>query len=134
MTEYLYDKENPRSVLKAKTLGWSSFYEGMPNHFERTEMIARKMLKETDNDLAKISLDLNKTPDHGQRWRALKNLVNAMRNPFGLLSWRLIYQMKQNRKFSPYYAFVGITLFGIFWHLKERSKSKLNLISNHFHK
>ena len=41
MTEYLYDKENPRSPLKFKSQGWESFYKGMPNHFERTEMIAR---------------------------------------------------------------------------------------------
>ncbi len=41
MTEYLYDKENPRSPLKNKSLGWESFYPGMLNHYERTEMLAR---------------------------------------------------------------------------------------------
>lgn len=41
MTEYLYDKENPKSPLKSKNPGWSSFYKGVPNQFERTEMIAR---------------------------------------------------------------------------------------------
>ena len=41
MTEYLYDKENPRSPLRNKPQGWDSFYRGMPNHYERTEMITR---------------------------------------------------------------------------------------------
>ncbi len=41
MSEYLYDKENPRSPLRNKPQGWESFYPGMPNHFERTEMITR---------------------------------------------------------------------------------------------
>ena len=41
MTEYLYDKENPKSNLRYRSQGWESFYKGMPNHFERTELIGR---------------------------------------------------------------------------------------------
>ena len=41
MTEYLYDKENPRSPLRNKPQGWESFYRGTPNYFERAEMITR---------------------------------------------------------------------------------------------
>jgi hypothetical protein len=41
MADYLYDKENPRSPLRGKPQGWESFYPGMPNHYERTEMITR---------------------------------------------------------------------------------------------
>jgi hypothetical protein len=41
MTEYLYDKENPKSRLRYKAQGWESFYRGMPNQFERAEMIGR---------------------------------------------------------------------------------------------
>ena len=41
MTEYLYDKENPKSRLRYKPQGWESFYRGMPNNFERAELIAR---------------------------------------------------------------------------------------------
>lgn len=41
MTEYLYDKENPKSRLRYKPQGWESFYRGMPNHFERAELIGR---------------------------------------------------------------------------------------------
>ena len=41
MTEYLYDKENPRSPLRNKPQGWESFFFFFPNHFERTEMITR---------------------------------------------------------------------------------------------
>ncbi len=41
MTEYLYEKENPKSPLRYKSQGWESFYRGMPNHFERAELIGR---------------------------------------------------------------------------------------------
>lgn len=41
MTEYLYDKENPKSRLRYKPQGWESFYRGMPNNFERAELIGR---------------------------------------------------------------------------------------------
>ena len=56
MTEYLYDKENPKSLLKYKPQGWESFYRGMPNHYERVEMIGRNLLKITDNDFLKVSV------------------------------------------------------------------------------
>jgi hypothetical protein len=41
MTEYLYDKENPKSRLRYKPQGWESFYRGMPNNYERAELIGR---------------------------------------------------------------------------------------------
>jgi hypothetical protein len=56
MTEYLYDKENPKSNLRYKSQGWESFYKGMPNHFERTELIGRRLLKDYDGDLSKLSV------------------------------------------------------------------------------
>jgi hypothetical protein len=56
MTEYLYDKDNPKSILRYKPQGWESFYRNMPNQYERTEMIARRLLKDYDGDLSKISV------------------------------------------------------------------------------
>jgi len=124
MTEYLYDKENPRSVLKSKPLGWSSFYPGMPNHFERVEMIGRRVSKEFDGDLAKLSLDMNKTPDHAQRWRLLKNITRFCRNPHGFITWRFIYAVNQNRGPNMWYIFVGGGIAAIFLGLAQRSQSK----------
>ena len=56
MAEYLYDKLNPKSHLKGKVYGWESFYRGLPNHFERVEMIGRKLLKEYDGDFTRVSV------------------------------------------------------------------------------
>jgi hypothetical protein len=56
MTEYLYDKENPKSRLRYKPQGWESFYRGMPNNYERAELIGRRLLKDYDGDMAKISV------------------------------------------------------------------------------
>jgi hypothetical protein len=56
MTEYLYDKENPKSKLRYKPQGWESFYRGMPNELERAELIGRRLLKDYDGDLSKISV------------------------------------------------------------------------------
>lgn len=57
MAEYLYDKQNPKSHLKGKVYGWESFYRGLPNHYERVEMIGRKLLKEFDGDFTKVSVN-----------------------------------------------------------------------------
>lgn len=56
MTEYLYDKENPKSHLRYKSQGWESFYRGMPNHFERSELIGRRLLKDYDGDFSKLTV------------------------------------------------------------------------------
>jgi len=56
MAEYLYDKQNPKSHLKGKVYGWESFYRGLPNHYERVEMIGRRLLKEYDGDFTKVSV------------------------------------------------------------------------------
>ena len=41
MTEYLYDRDNPKSVLATKSTGIEGLYMGLPNMNERAEMIAR---------------------------------------------------------------------------------------------
>ena len=41
MTEYLYDRDNPKSVLHTRTTGIEGFYYGLPNINERADMVAR---------------------------------------------------------------------------------------------
>lgn len=58
MTEYLYDRENPKSHFRQRLTGIEGFMHGNPNKFERAEMIGRALAKETDGDFTKF---VNKT-------------------------------------------------------------------------
>ena len=53
MTEYLYDRENPKSNLRQKLTGIEGLMYGVPNINERAEMINRSLLKHTDGDITK---------------------------------------------------------------------------------
>ena len=41
MTEYLYDRDNPKSLLRNRTSGISGLFYGVPNINERADMIGR---------------------------------------------------------------------------------------------
>lgn len=123
MTEYLYDKENPKSPLRNKPQGWESFYLGMPNHFERTEMITRRLMKDYDGDLSKFSLEIRKPHDRGQRWRTLKNLAAWARNPIGRFAWRLTYTANYNRFPSPWYMVTGACVTSIVLQMAYKASS-----------
>ena len=41
MTEYLYDRDNPRSVLRTRGTGIEGYMGGMPNMTERADMVGR---------------------------------------------------------------------------------------------
>ncbi len=41
MTEYLYDRENPKSALAQRSTGIEGFMYGNPNSMERADMIGR---------------------------------------------------------------------------------------------
>lgn len=41
MTEYLYDKDDPKSNLRSPITGIETFNYGVPNLYERAEMVAR---------------------------------------------------------------------------------------------
>lgn len=41
MTEYLYDRDNPKSALREKLTGIEGLMYGVPNISERAEMINR---------------------------------------------------------------------------------------------
>ena len=41
MTEYLYDRENPKSALQTRGTGIEGFMYGNPNMMERADMVGR---------------------------------------------------------------------------------------------
>ena len=41
MTEYLYDRDNPKSLMRQRTTGIHGLYYGVPNLNERADMIGR---------------------------------------------------------------------------------------------
>ena len=41
MTEYLYDRDNPRSHFRQRLTGIEGFFYGVPNINERAEMVGR---------------------------------------------------------------------------------------------
>jgi hypothetical protein len=41
MTEYLYDRDNPKSALRQRLTGVEGLFYGVPNINERAEMINR---------------------------------------------------------------------------------------------
>ena len=41
MTEYLYDRENPKSKLRERITGIETIMRGVPNINERADMIGR---------------------------------------------------------------------------------------------
>lgn len=41
MTEYLYDRDNPKSVMRQRLTGIEGLFYGVPNINERAEMINR---------------------------------------------------------------------------------------------
>ena len=85
----------------------------------------RRLLKDSDGDLAKISIENKKQLDSGQQWRFLKNYARVFKNPIGYAIWRFRYAHNQNRAPSLWYMFVGACLFAIFFQMKNKSKSKI---------
>jgi hypothetical protein len=41
MTEYLYDRDNPKSHLRQRINGAQGFAFGVPNIYERADMVGR---------------------------------------------------------------------------------------------
>jgi len=59
----------------------------------------------------------------------LKNYAKVFKNPIGFGVWRFRYAQNQNRAPSMWYVFVGSCLFAIFFQMKNRSKSKILMIT-----
>ena len=97
MTEYLYDRENPKSHLRQRLTGIEGLFYGVPNINERADMISRSLLRETDGDFTKFAQDPKKPRDEAQKWRALKNIHRFYKNPFGYAYWKMDIFHQQNR-------------------------------------
>ena len=64
MTEYLYDRDNPKSHFRQRITGIQSLFYGVPNINERADMIGRALAKETDGDFAKFVMTTRKPRDN----------------------------------------------------------------------
>lgn len=84
-------------------------------------MITRRMLKDNDGDLAKVSLEPSKQIDLGQKWRSLKNYSKFFKNPLGHIYWRTLYAHTQGRGGSPWNKLIMLNCAAIFFMLTSRS-------------
>ena len=97
MTEYLYDREHPKSNFRQRLTGIEGLMFGNPNMHERADMIGRALAKETDGDFTKFVARTQKPRDMAQKWRAFKNISRFFKNPFGYTFWKLASLSSQNR-------------------------------------
>uniref|UniRef100_A0A7S3CUC5 Uncharacterized protein n=1 Tax=Strombidium rassoulzadegani TaxID=1082188 RepID=A0A7S3CUC5_9SPIT len=111
MTEYLYDRENPKSNFRQRLTGIEGFMYGNPNMNERADMIGRALAKETDGDFTKFVMKTAKPRDMAQKWRMFKNIARFVKNPFGYLFWKQMTITSQNR--------FRLTWFLLIWHLYQ---------------
>merc|ERR1740117_139102 len=88
MTEYLYDRENPKSKLRQRITGIETLMRGVPNINERADMVARSLAKETDGDWAKFVQNQKKPQDMAQKWRGFKNIARFFKHPIGYIYWK----------------------------------------------
>ena len=97
MTEYLYDRENPKSHFRQRLTGIEGLMYGNPNMNERADMIGRALAKETDGDFTKFVAKTGKPRDMAQKWRSFKNIARFFKNPFGYMFWKAAVLTSQNR-------------------------------------
>lgn len=123
MTEYLYDRDNPRSHFRQRISGIQGLFYGVPNINERADMIGRYLLffvktylirslaKETDGDFGKFVNTTRKPRDMAQKWRGFKNIARFYKNPFGYIFWKINPLHAQNR--------IRFTWMLLIWHLYQ---------------
>jgi len=111
MTEYLYDRENPKSHFRQRLTGIEGFMFGNPNMHERADMIGRALAKETDGDFTKFVAKTAKPRDMAQKWRAFKNFSRFFKNPFGYTFWKCASMANQNR--------IRVIWVLLIWHLYQ---------------
>ena len=109
MTEHLYDRDNPKSVLRGKSTGIEGLFYGVPNINERAEMIYRSLLKHSDGDVTKFVNQSQKPRDQGQKWRTFKNIARFYKNPFAYIHWKIRPFVSENRfRILYFYLFANI--------------------------
>ena len=114
MTEYLYDRENPKSHFRQRLTGIEGFMFGNPNMNERADMIGRALAKETDGDFTKFVSRTQKPRDMAQKWRAFKNIARFFKNPFAYMFWKVMPLHNQTR-FRFIWAFLILNLYSTFY-------------------
>jgi hypothetical protein len=123
MTEYLYDRDNPKSHFRQRITGIQGLFYGVPNINERADMIGRylpfpsshfpfrALAKETDGDFGKFVQGTRKPRDMAQKWRAFKNIARFFKNPAAYIYWKIEPFHAQNR-----IRFMWVLLI---WHLYQ---------------
>ena len=111
MTEYLYDRENPKSHFRQRLTGIEGLMYGNPNMNERADMIGRALAKETDGDFTKFVAKTAKPRDMAQKWRAFKNISRFFKKPFGYTFWKVATLQSQSR--------IRIIYVFLIWHLYQ---------------
>eukprot|EP00356_Strombidium_inclinatum_P002192 CAMPEP_0170480814 /NCGR_PEP_ID=MMETSP0208-20121228/1502_1 /TAXON_ID=197538 /ORGANISM="Strombidium inclinatum, Strain S3" /LENGTH=209 /DNA_ID=CAMNT_0010753411 /DNA_START=12 /DNA_END=641 /DNA_ORIENTATION=+ len=97
MTEYLYDRDHPKSNFRQRLTGIEGLMYGNPNMNERADMIGRALAKETDGDFTKFVIRTQKPRDMAQKWRMFKNISRFFKNPWGYTFWKVSTLSSQNR-------------------------------------
>ena len=128
MTEYLYDRENPKSHFRQRLTGIEGFMFGNPNMHERADMIGRALAKETDGDFTKFVAKTAKPRDMAQKWRAFKNLARFFKNPFGYVFWKSAGMHNQNR-FRIIWALLIWNMYQSFYLWLYCKRAKESMIS-----
>merc|ERR1711990_160319 len=126
MTEYLYDRENPKSRLRQRITGIETIMRGVPNINERADMIGRSLAKETDGDWTKFVQNQKKPQDMGQKWRGFKNIARFFKHPVGYVYWKSSPLHETNRLRFMYFAMM-FHLYSSFvlWALVKNQKEKM---------
>ena len=128
MTEYLYDRENPKSHLRQRLTGIEGFMYGNPNMNERADMIGRALARETDGDFTKFVMRTQKPRDNAQKWRMFKNFARWYKNPFGYTFWKVAGIGSQNRIRTMYFLLV-FHLFSSFYLYLAQKTGKESMLS-----
>merc|ERR1719464_2133799 len=126
MTEYLYDRDNPKSNFRQRLTGLEGFMYGVPNINERADMTARALMKSTDGDFGKFVNTMKKPRDNAQKWRAFKNIARFFKNPVGYTYWKVDPFHSQNRiRFM--YCLLVFHLYQSFivWMMVKNKKEKM---------
>ena len=97
MTEYLYDRENPKSKLAKPITGIQTLFKGLPNDEERAEMVYRVLWKQNDGNLVPFGSSMNKPRDYAQKWRTIRLNLDLVKNPFGFIHWRALSLIQRKR-------------------------------------
>lgn len=73
---------------------------------------------------------MKKPYDPAQRWRTLKNMARAFKNPMGFAVWRFAYKQNNNTALSYWYLGSALMVWAIVSQLGAKQKSTINVLIN----